>query len=70
MCYGYAINNVHGKNEAVKLPRFYDDNLVARVINFQHEHQLPEDGKVGNNTMAHLKKIASGLDFPHLEITD
>jgi general secretion pathway protein A len=66
----YMLNNVDGKNEAVKLPRFYDDNLVARVINFQHEHQLPEDGKVGNNTMAHLKKIASGLDFPHLEITD
>ncbi|MDD1626068.1 MAG: peptidoglycan-binding protein, partial [Methylococcaceae bacterium] len=66
----YMLNNVDGKSEDVKQPRFYDDNLVARVINFQHEHQLPEDGKVGNNTMAHLKKIASGLDFPHLQITD
>ncbi len=64
------LNSVDGKNEIVKQPRFYDDNLVARVINFQHAHQLPEDGKVGNNTMEHLKKIASGLDFPHLEITD
>jgi len=66
----YILNSVDGKSEAVKQPRFYDDNLVARVINFQHAHQLPEDGKVGNNTMEHLKKIASELDFPHLEITD
>ncbi len=66
----YMLNSVDGKSEIVKQPRFYDDNLVARVINFQHQHQLPEDGKVGENTMAHLKKIASGLEFPHLEITD
>ena len=66
----YMLNSVDGKSETVKQPRFYDDNLVTRVINFQHQHQLPEDGKVGENTMAQLKKIASGLDFPHLKITD
>ena len=57
----HLLNSIDGKSETVEQPRFYDDNLVARVINFQHQHQLPEDGKVGNNTMAHLKKIASGL---------
>ena len=66
----YMLNSVDGKNETVKQPRFYDDNLVTRVINFQHQHQLPEDGKVGENTMAHLKKIARDLDLPHLKITD
>ncbi|MDD5267684.1 MAG: AAA family ATPase [Methylococcales bacterium] len=66
----HLLNNIDGKNEAVEQPRFYDDNLIARVINFQHQHQLTEDGKVGYNTMILLKKIAGGLDSPHLEITD
>jgi general secretion pathway protein A len=66
----FILNSVDGKSEAVKQPRFYDDNLVARIIDFQHQHQLPEDGKVGYNTMVFLKKIASGLDSPHLKITD
>ena len=66
----HLLNSVDGKIEAAAQPRFYDDNLVARVMNFQHQHQLLEDGMVGDNTMTHLKNIARTLDFPHLEITD
>jgi general secretion pathway protein A len=66
----YLLNNVDGKNETVEQPRFYDDKLIARVKNFQHQHQLPEDGIVGDKTMAHLKNIARALDTPHLETTD
>ena len=66
----YLLNRIDGKNEAVEQPRFYDDNLTARVKKFQHQHQLTEDGKVGYNTMALLKKIASGLDSPSMKITD
>jgi general secretion pathway protein A len=66
----HLLNSIDGKNEAVEQPRFYDDNLIARVINFQHQHQLTEDGKVGYNTMVLLKKIASGLDSPYLKITE
>ena len=66
----HLLNRIDGKNEAVAQPRFYDDNLIARVINFQHQHQLTEDGKVGYNTMVLLKKIASGLDSPYMKITD
>ncbi|MDD5412824.1 MAG: AAA family ATPase [Methylobacter sp.] len=66
----HLLNSVDGKIEAAAQPRFYDDNLVARVMNFQHQHQLLEDGMVGDNTMTHLKNIARSLDFPHLEITD
>jgi general secretion pathway protein A len=66
----HLLNSVDGKIEAVERPRFYDDNLAARVMNFQHQHQLPEDGKVGDKTMPYLKNIAHTLDFPHLEITD
>jgi general secretion pathway protein A len=66
----HLITSIDGKIEAVEQPRFYDDNLAARVINFQHQHQLTGDGKVGDKTMAHLKNIASTLNSPHLEITD
>jgi general secretion pathway protein A len=64
------LTSIDGKIETVEQPRFYDDHLVARVIAFQHQHQLPEDGKVGIQTLAQLKKLAGGLDSPHLEITD
>lgn len=66
----YLLNSIDGKTEAVAQPRFYDDKLVARVINFQHQHQLPEDGKVGDRTKPYLENIARTLDFPRLEITD
>lgn len=66
----HLLNNIDNKVDATKQPRFYDDKLAARVMSFQHRHQLPEDGKVGEKTMPHLKKIARKLDFPHLEITD
>jgi general secretion pathway protein A len=66
----HLLDSIDGKSATVEQPRFYDDNLVARVMNFQHQHQLPEDGIVGNKTMAHLKNIARTLAFPHLEITD
>jgi general secretion pathway protein A len=64
------LTRIDGKTEAVEQTRFYDNHLIARVIRFQHQHQLPEDGKVGDQTLAHLKKLASNLDSHHLEITD
>jgi len=66
----YLLNSGGRKIEAVEQPRLYDDKLIARVKNFQHQHQLPEDGIVGDKTMAHLKNIARTLDSPHLETTD
>lgn len=66
----YLLNTIDKKTEAVEQPRFYDDKLAARVMDFQRQHQLPEDGKVGDKTMPHLKNIARALDLPHLEITD
>lgn len=66
----HLLNSIDRKTEAVEQPRFYDDKLVARVMKFQHQHQLPEDGKVGEKTMFHLKNIAQALNLPHLEITD
>ncbi|MGZ8157589.1 MAG: ExeA family protein [Methylobacter sp.] len=66
----HLLTSAGGKIEAVERPRFFDDALVAGVMKFQHQHRLPEDGKVGNKTMTHLKTVARMLDSPHLEITD
>ncbi len=66
----HLLNSVDGKNEVVELPRFYDDHLVARVIKFQHQHQLPEDGKIGDKTLLQLKNLERKVDFPHLKLTD
>ncbi len=66
----YVLNSIDKKVEAVEQPRFYDDNLAARVISFQHQHQLPEDAKVGEKTMPYLKNVAAALDFPRIEVTD
>jgi general secretion pathway protein A len=66
----YLLNTIDKKTQAVEQPRFYDDKLAARVMKFQHQHKLPEDGKVGDKTMVRLNKIAHALDFPHLAITD
>lgn len=66
----YLLNTIDRKTEAVQQPRFYDDKLVARVMDFQRQRQLPEDGRVGDKTMPHLKNIAHALNLPHLEISD
>ena len=66
----YLLNTIDRKTEAVQQPRFYDDKLVARVMDFQRQRQLPEDGRVGDKTMPHLKNIARTLNLPHLEISD
>ncbi|MGZ5025901.1 MAG: AAA family ATPase [Methylobacter sp.] len=66
----HLLNSIDGKTEAVEQPRFYDDRLAARVIDFQHKHQLPEDGKVGDKTKPYLEDIARTLDFPSLDATD
>jgi len=66
----HLLNSIDKKTEAAEQPRFYDDKLAARVINFQHQHQLPADGKVGDKTRPYLEEIARILDFPRLEVTD
>jgi general secretion pathway protein A len=66
----YVLNSIDKKTEAVEQPRFYDDQLAARVISFQHQHQLPEDGKVGDKTRPYLEDMARTLDSPRLEVSD
>ncbi len=62
--------SVDGKNDEVVQPRFFDDKLSARVIAFQHQQHLVEDGIVGGKTMYHLKNRARNVDVPHLKVSD
>jgi general secretion pathway protein A len=66
----YLLNSIDGKIEAVEQPRFYDDNLATRVMKFQHRHQLPEDGMIGDKTMPYLKNIAQTFNIPRIEINE
>jgi general secretion pathway protein A len=66
----HLLFSIDGINEVVEKPRYYDDNLVARVVKFQHQHQLPADGKVGDKTMYYLKNIELSVNFPHLKMAD
>lgn len=49
---------------------FFDDELKARVIAFQHRQHLLEDGVVGAHTLIHLDNRTGAGNSPHLEVTD
>ena len=68
----HMMENVDAVTISVEKPRFYDDDLAARVIHFQKRHRLPADGIAGKKTIDALKKIkkAARMHPPHLEITD
>jgi general secretion pathway protein A len=66
----YLFTALDGKAEAVEQPRFYDDKLAARIMDFQHQYRLKADGKIGDMTLPYLTNVAQTLDFPHLEIRD
>jgi general secretion pathway protein A len=66
----YLFTALDGKAEAVEQPRFYDDKLAARIMDFQRQYRLPADGKVGGMTLPYLANIAQTLDLPRLEIRD
>jgi general secretion pathway protein A len=65
----YVLNTFDEKSVIVDKPRIYDNELSVRIKNFQHQHHLTEDGKVGAKTLEQLKALARTFDFSQLEIT-
>jgi general secretion pathway protein A len=59
-----------GLNPPVAVPQKFDQDLKARVINFQHQHRLIEDGVVGAQTLFYLDNLTEAPNKPHLTITD
>ena len=66
----YVLNSIDGKSNVEGQANYFDNELVTRIIDFQNNHQLTPDGKVGIKTLELLKNISRGLMTPHLKITD
>jgi general secretion pathway protein A len=64
------LNAINGIQETVNNPRFFDEALKKRVINFQHQNHLLEDGIAGAQTIIYLDNITGSADSLHLKITD
>ena len=64
------LNVINGTQERVNNPRFFDEALKKRVINFQHQNHLIEDGVAGAQTIIHLDNISGSADSPLLKITN
>jgi len=59
-----------GLNPPVPAPQTFDQDLKARVIKFQHQHHLAEDGAVGAQTLFYLDNLTEAPNRPHLHLTD
>jgi general secretion pathway protein A len=59
-----------GIDELTENPRFFDNTLKKRVINFQHHNNLSEDGKIGAQTMIYLDNQSGSENTPRLNTSD
>jgi general secretion pathway protein A len=64
------LNVINGTQETANNPRFFDEPLKKRIIDFQHRNHLLEDGVAGAQTIIYLDNISGSADSPHLKITD
>lgn len=64
------LNVVDGLQETSNNPRLFDETLKKRIINFQQQNHLLEDGIAGAQTIIYLDNISGSADSPHLKITD
>jgi general secretion pathway protein A len=59
-----------GLNPPAPVPQKFDQDLKARVLKFQHQHHLTEDGAVGVQTLFYLDNLTEAPNKPHLSISD
>lgn len=59
-----------GLNPPVAAPQLFDQDLKTRVLKFQHQHHLAEDGAVGVQTLFYLDNPTEAPNKPHLTLTD
>jgi general secretion pathway protein A len=59
-----------GLNPPAALPQQFDQDLKSRVLKFQHQHHLAEDGAVGVQTLFYLDNLTEAPNQPHLTVTD
>lgn len=61
----HTLDKIEGKTSPEKVDNLFDDELKNRVIAFQHQRHLTEDGVVGQQTMIHLN---TGLNDPAIPL--
>ncbi len=61
-----ALDSLDGKTSATAEPEVFDEGLRQRVIAFQKERSLPQDGVVGNVTLVRLTLAIMGPKAPSL----
>ena len=66
----YVLNTFDGITVAVNNPVYFDEALSKRVLHYQHEQHLEEDGKVGSKTLSSLKNYAQNHEYLHLTINE
>ncbi len=64
------LSAVSGVQEIAHNPKFFDQTLKKRVLDFQHQNHLQEDGVAGAQTIIFLDNITGSNDSPHLNISD
>jgi len=64
------LNDINGIQENSKNPQYFDGLLKKRLLDFQRQNYLFEDGIAGAQTIIYLDNITGSVDSPHLKITD
>jgi general secretion pathway protein A len=59
-----------GLNPPAAAPQHFDQDLKSRILRFQRQHHLAEDGAVGAQTLFYLDNLTEAPNQPHLTITD
>jgi general secretion pathway protein A len=61
-----AVDTLEGKPRNSEAPDLYDEALRRRIIAFQRDRSLPQDGRVGNATLVRLANALKGPAAPSL----
>lgn len=59
--------SIDGIEQKSNNPNYFDSSLKTRVVAFQRDHKLMQDGKVGMQTIFHLDTATGATGSPHLK---
>jgi len=61
-----AVDTIEGKTRSSDASDLYDETLRRRIMAFQRDQSLPQDGRVGNATLVRLVNALRGPNAPSL----
>jgi len=63
-----TLDTLAGKSGTDSASDLYDEDLRQRILAFQKEHSLVQDGQVGNETLVRLALAREGHDVPSISL--